>query len=358
VKSNLLTSSRLKTARLCKRKHRIMYELGFRPAVEAEELFFGSLLHLALEAWWLGVKAALIPDEWLNRALGALAAVKANPFVLAKAQVMIMGYHARWESEAAYYEVLGVEERFECDVVNPDTGHASTVWRLGGKLDVRVRDRRDGLVKFLEHKSSAEDISPGSVYWRRLQMNSQISVYFDGCEALGTPAASCIYDVLGKPGQRPGTVPLTDEHGNKIVLNAHGERVRTAQGKWRQTGDTVQGFVVQTREETVDEYKARLVDAITSEPARYYARGEVVRLEQEMVDSRADIWAMQRELREAETAKPPRAARNPDGCDSYGRLCPYLDVCCGLASLEDPSRFRQSDVVHPELAEPKAAEAA
>jgi hypothetical protein len=356
VKSNLLTHSRLATSRRCKREHHIKYELGYRPVTDAEELFFGALLHLALEAWWKAVQMGLIADEWLNHALAALAKVKVDPFLMVKAQVMIMGYHARWESEAAYYEVLGVEERFECDVVNPESGAASRTWRLGGKLDVRVRDRRDNQVKFVEHKTSSADLSPGSTYWQLLRMGAQISIYFDGCDALGTPAAACVYDVLGKPQLKPSQVPLTDEHGNKIVLDAKGERVRTAQGKWRQTGDTVQGFVLQTRDETVDEYKARLVEAVCSHPERYYGRAEVVRLEQELIDARFDVWAQGREL--ADAHRLGRAQRNPESCERYGRMCSFWDVCTGVASLDEPNRFRQSDVVHPELAETAPAEAA
>lgn len=350
MKSNLLTASRLRTARSCKRRHRIAYELGYRPAVDAEELFFGALLHLALEAWWRAVQAGLIADEWLNHALAALAAVKADEFVMARAQVMIMGYHARWESESAYFEVLGVEERFECEVINPETGAASRTWRLGGKLDVRVRDRRDSLVKFIEHKSSSEDISPGTPYWRRLRMDGQVSVYFDGCEALGTPAAECIYDVLAKPQQRQKDVPALNENGEKVVVDKDGNRVRNKTGGgWRQSPDSTQGYKLVTRPETVDEYKRRLVEAIAEGPAdRWYVRVPVVRLEQELRDARADIWAMQRELRENELAG--RAQRNPDACESYGRYCPYFDVCSGVASLDDPTRFRRVEHLHPELA--------
>lgn len=354
MKSNLLTASRLKSARSCKREHRIKYELGYRPVVDTDELFFGTLVHLALQAWWLAVKAGTWEASGLVLAIEAMRAVKCNLFDLARAEAMIMGYDARWSSEAAHFEVLGVEERFECDVVNPDTGHASKTWRLGGKLDVRVRDRRDGKVKFIEHKTSSEDVSPGSVYQRRLRMDGQVSVYFDGCEALGTPAEACIYDVLGKPQQRPSQVPLVDEVGVKIVLDKDGNRVRTARGKYRETGDKEQGFVLQTREETPDEYRLRIGEAIVANVDRYYARFEVVRLEQELRDSRFDIWAMGRELRENELAK--RAQRNPDACERYGRMCPYFDVCCGQASLEDPVRFRLVEDVHPELApDPQAS---
>lgn len=349
--SNLLTTSRARTARGCKRKHHIIYELGYRPTVEAEELFFGSLVHVGLEAWWRAVQATLPSDAWLEQALAALAAndgKQVDPFTAAKAEVMVRAYHVRWEADAAFFEVLGVEEQFECELVNPETGAASRTWRQGGKLDVRARDRRDGLVKFLEHKTSSEDISPGSAYWRRLRMDGQVSIYFDGCEALGTPAAACIYDVLGKPQQRPSQVPVTDETGVKVVLNAQGERVRTAKGKWRETADKEQGFVVQTRPETVDEYKARVTDAICADWDRYFARGEVVRLDTELKHARADLWELAKELREGELAG--RAQRNPDACESYGRLCPYFDVCTGAASLDDPSRFRRTERVHPELA--------
>lgn len=355
MKSNLLTASRLRVARSCKRKHRIMYELGFRPATEAEELFFGALLHLGLEAWWLAVKAGLVPGEWLGQMLATVLAVKADPFTLAKAEVMLMGYHARWEADAAHFEVLGVEERFECDVVNPDTGAPSRTWRLGGKLDVRVRDRRDGLVKFIEHKGSSEDITPGSAYWSRLRMDGQVSVYFDGCEALGTPAAACIYDVLGKPQLRPKDVPALNEYGEKVVVDREGKRVRNKTGGgWRQSADSTQGYTLVTRPETVEEFKARLVEAITAEPDRFYARGEVVRLEQELRDARFDIWSMGKELRENELAG--RAQRNPDACEQYGRMCPFFDACTGAASLEDPFRFRRTEHLHPELApDPQAS---
>jgi hypothetical protein len=111
----------------------------------------------------------------------------------------------------------------------------------------------------------------------------------------------------------------------------------------------VQGYVLQTRDETVDEYKARLVEAITAAPEKFYARLEVVRLEQELIDARHDIWSMQRELREGELAG--RAQRNPDSCEQYGRMCPFFSACSGEASLDDPTRFRKSNNVHPELTE-------
>jgi hypothetical protein len=346
--SNLLTSTRLKTARKCKREHRIKYELGYRPLHDSEELFFGILIHLCLEAWWLAVQRGQLAIA-LDFALGALAKAKADQWDKARAEAMVRGYDARWSDEAQSYEVISVEQRFETDVINPATGAKSQTWRLGGKLDVLLRDKRDGRARFMEHKTSSEDLSPGGGYWQRLRMDGQVSIYFDGAKALGHDVSACIYDVLGKPQQRPLQVPVLDEHGNKIVLNEKGERVRTGQGKWRQTADKEQGFALQTREETPAEYLLRIVEAIAANPDKYFGRTEVVRLEAELDEARTDIWAIAKSLREDELSA--RAPRNPDACERFGRMCPFFDVCTGAASLDDARLFRRSSTVHPELAE-------
>lgn len=51
---NILTNSRIKCFQLCRRKHQLRYELGVRrrDEEEREALFYGSLMHLALGAWW------------------------------------------------------------------------------------------------------------------------------------------------------------------------------------------------------------------------------------------------------------------------------------------------------------------
>jgi hypothetical protein len=50
----LLTNSRIRTFQTCRRKHFYEYELGIerQDEEEREALFFGSLIHVGLEAWW------------------------------------------------------------------------------------------------------------------------------------------------------------------------------------------------------------------------------------------------------------------------------------------------------------------
>lgn len=51
---DVLTNSRIKCFQSCRRRHLYKYELGIRRRddEERESLYFGSLIHTALEAWW------------------------------------------------------------------------------------------------------------------------------------------------------------------------------------------------------------------------------------------------------------------------------------------------------------------
>lgn len=54
-KRDLLTHSRMSCFRLCPRKHLYRYEMGLRrkEEEEVEALTFGTLWHLAMDAWWM-----------------------------------------------------------------------------------------------------------------------------------------------------------------------------------------------------------------------------------------------------------------------------------------------------------------
>ena len=337
-KLRLVTNSEMTCARRCAREHHYAYDLGIRPIEDAEALRFGSLIHAGLEQLWLGngLEAALVAGQ-----RGAI-----DEFEAAKVRVLLTGYDARWGDEH-HDQVVAVERQFCAPLINPETGAPSRTYELGGKLDVLLRRR------FVEHKTTSEDIGLGSTYWRRLTINSQVSTYYAGAKSLGHEVDGCIYDVIRKPGIRPAQVTILDESGFKIVLDKDGERVFCKNGKKgvgpkpRETGSTDDGYVLQTRPETANEYAVRLAEDVAANPDRYYQRGEVVRLEAEELEAAQDAWQLTRIMRENEVAK--RWPRNPDACIRHSRPCPYFDVCCGTASLEDTSRFVRVDNVHQEL---------
>lgn len=235
-----------------------------------------------------------------------------DPFDLARAEAMLMGYDARWAAEMAEWEVVFVEAEFRAPLVNPETGAPSRTWQRGGKIDAGRVHRVRGEKQIVEHKHSTEDIGPGSVYWRRLQMDGQVSGYFVGADALGFKAEACLYDVLGKPKLRPY------EPGRKRL-----------------------------EPEKPEAFRERCIEAIAAAPSTYYQRGEVVRLEAEAAEALFDDWQTAAQMREAQRAG--RFPRNPDACFKWNRACAFFDVCTGQASIDDPIRFQRSEHVHPEL---------
>jgi hypothetical protein len=328
----VITNSELSVARRCRREHYFAYVLGYRSAGDVEALRFGTAWHRGLEALWLG--------RGLDEAIVAVTDGIEDWAEASRLRVLLVAYDARWGDELRD-EVVAVEQAFRAPVINPESGAASRTFELAGKLDVLLERR------FVEHKTTSSEIGFGSVYWQTLKLNSQISTYYAGARALGHEVDGCVYDVVRKPALRPSQVPVLDDEGLKIVRDADGQRVRTKTGKWRQTGDSELGYVLETRLETQEEYEQRLLEEISANPDKYFQRGEVVRLESEEREAQLDTWQLARSLREDELAG--RYPRNADACRRYSSMCPFFAVCCGEAELADTTRFARLDDVHPEL---------
>jgi len=320
----LLTVSAKRCFQRCAREYQFSYELGYRPVESDGPRRFGTLFHAGLEGWW---RASQAGTDRLSAALAALAAAAGeafDPYELVRAQELLRGYELRWGSEPL--EVLAVEVEFVTPLINPETEKASKTWRMAGKLDAIVR-APDGRVLTVEHKTSSEDISQGSEYWRRLQLDQQVSDYFVGARAIGFDPAGCLYDVIGKPGIRPAkaTPPEARKYTKDGRLYANQREA----------------------DETPEEFRGRIIEAIAADPDRYYQRGPVVRLEEEERDAAFDGWQLGRLIREAQLAA--RWPRRIDSCITYGRTCPYFAACTKTASLDDPSLFRRVETPHEEL---------
>lgn len=341
----ILTNSRRNSFGSCHRKHYFEYELGRRPISDAESLRYGTLMHAGLEAWFMHIWEG--PESALSNGTAAILANApkegADMFVQATALAMLNGYHRRWSEEVI--EVVAVEQHFEIPLINPDTMGQSRTFRLAGKIDAIVR-LADGRVVIVEHKTTSEDIGPDSRYWTKLAIDGQVSGYYQGAKALGYDVEGCLYDVLRKPSLRPAQVPVLDEDGVKIVTDSLGIRVRTKDGKkWRETGSTAEGFILQVRGETVEEWSARLNADIAEQPDRYFRRLEVPRLDADLIEYQGDMWAVGREIAEAQASK--RWPKNPRSCDVYSG-CPYFEVCAGRESIDNPHVFKTVEI-HREL---------
>lgn len=316
----LLTKSRLSAVRTCPRLEQFTYQLGYRPVRDADELRFGSAAGNGLDLIWacrVVEVCTLFPQM--------------DPGDVARLRPMLAGYIARWADEDEQrYEVLAIEKEFRCPLVNPDTGRPSRTWELAGKFDKLVRERSTGRVYVVEHKTSSKDITPGSAYWARLRMDTQVSVYWTGAKSLGLDLYGVLYDVLGKPKLRPLEATPPDKR-----------KYRKDDGKlYAGQRDT---------DESLEEFELRVAEAIAEAPEAYFQRCEVVRLEDELKDAMRGIWQraeLMNFARRREHSEP-----NPDACERWGKLCAFFDVCSGAASIDDPARFTKLSNVHPELEE-------
>ena len=144
-----------------------------------------------------------------------------------------------------------------------------------------------------ELKTSSEDISPGSLFWKKLTMDAQVSEYL----VAESDAEGCIYEIIGKTKLRP-----------------------TGKGS-----------------ETEDSYRGRILEDIAKDPDKDYQRGIVVRTRDELRQHEKNVvgvaamiaWARKHEVWPQMTSS----------CERYHRLCEFYSVCCGTDEITDNSKF-------------------
>jgi hypothetical protein len=329
----VITTSELREARACMRRHRYRYVMRRRPREVAEPLTFGTLTHDGHEAWRRATGDAS------DRYAAAVDAVRAkaakndavSEHMLVTVEELLLGYAARWADDGL--TCVAAEERFEMPLVNPDTGHASRTFLIGGKFDTIVKSAT-GRLHVEELKTTSSDIEAGSLYWEKIRaLDTQVSIYINGAHAAGYPVDDCIYTVIRKPGMKP--LKATPEESRKWTKPTKADPTPRLYANQRE------------HDESPEEWRERLRADIGENPGRYYQRATIVRLEHDEREHAFDMWSSSKMLHEAE--RSGYAPRNPDACSQFGG-CAYLAVCTGSASIDDDAVFRTADAAHEELA--------
>ncbi len=317
----LLTHSRLSCFRACPRKHYLRYECGLRPLEDSFALRVGGGFHAALEA------------EFKGEDIGAAIEGRVtDPFDLALVATMFHCHQSRWVDDPV--TVLEVEKPFELPLRNPETGAATPIWNLGGVVD-RIVKLPDGRLAMMEYKTTTRDINPGSDYWVRIHLDPQLSIYLIALRALGYDISTILYDVTKRPMLRP--LKATPEADRKFT------KAGTLYANQRE------------RDETPEEFAARVSEAMQSEPDKYFVRQEIARLDSDLDETAWELWQQQLAIREAQ--RSGRWYRNPNSCFTNSSSCEYLSICQSGCSIDEaPVGFKKIEDVHPEIARVARAE--
>jgi hypothetical protein len=346
----LITNSRATSFKKCRKRHFWEYEEGIRPETEAKALRIGGAVHAGIDQIKKGGSLEAAHDAtgefYLNPPEGA--DMWAWEIEQATAMCLVSGWHWRW-GDCGGLEIVASEATFRTALRNPATGAPSTKFELAGVQDGIIQvDPRRRMV--LEHKTCSEDLSEGSDYWRRLEMDSQISLYTYAARMEGHDVSGVLYDVIRKPTIRPENIPLLDDEGFKIVLDANNERVYTKDGKKpRQTALTADGWVLQTRVMNPHEWAEKLTEDIAQRPEYYYGRREIARLDSELVEAMEEFWDVQKAIADAQNKNAWYRTVSRDTCP----YCPFFSLCSSkfAPDMPLPVGFVRVENRHQELGE-------
>lgn len=300
----ILTNSRVSALMACPHRHWWAYELGIRPDTASLPLSIGSAFHAAVERLRRG--------EPIESAIVSARAGIADPADAELTACMVAGWEWRWR-DAPIGKCLAAEATWQVRI-----GRGRAAFTAAGKIDA-VYELPTGEVAVVETKTTREDIGANSDYWRRLNIDRQISWYVIGARELGYPATTVVYDVARVPGLRPRLLSRKKDND--------GAR------------------------ESVEQYAARVMEDIGNKPDWYYARHEIPRLDSELADVKEEMANHYRALRYYQ--KAGRWPRNADACLRWGR-CPYFGPCADRydpTTQGVPSGYRVVDDVNAELAQ-------
>lgn len=310
----LLTHSRLSCFRTCPQKHYLRYECGLRPEVDSTALRVGGAFHRALEADFKG--------EDID---AAMAECLSDPYDMAIVAAIFHAHREHWKSQPI--DVIQVEEVFDIPLLNPQTNAPTPVWRLAGKTD-RIVKLPDGRLALMEHKTTNRDFSPGADYWVALHLDKQLSIYVIAARALGYDVQTILYDVTRRPMLRPHKATPEDKRKYKADGTLYANQ--------------------RDRDETPEEFAARVTTDIAERPDYYFSRIEIARLQQDLDDCAWEVWQQQLAIREAQRSR--RWYRNPNSCFTNYGSCEYLTICQGTTLAgEIPPGFKVVEDLHPEL---------
>lgn len=352
------TNSQLNTAGECERKAYLAYVQGIRPVRQSKALKIGDAVHIGLDKWYSGDKptaneaAREASAHYLRRSQSEDRDAEA-----ALAAAMVAAYIYTYDDQP--YRVIASEVAFDLPLPNPVSGLPDESIRIAGKIDKIVEYNGD--IVIMEHKTTTKDISPGSNYWRRLRIDSQVSMYIAAARAMGYQVTETIYDVIRRPTVEPCMLTQGDTQTFIETGQYHGAQFGVSlveNGATPQVivngvpAEVVQGKKSFAIRETPEMYGARVEHMMLSNPGYWFQRQIVGRYDETIKSHLWDVYESVMLMRYSlDNGYWPKRTR---ACFAYG-VCPYFELCANNISGADlsqlPDDYYITDDVHEELKE-------
>jgi len=327
---NVLTYSALNAFRNCPQKYKLRYVDNLAPRERAEALAFGSVIHEALQRWYLLSNGDPRLFKVLDQVDAQFPARQSNPtqrkyWHLARA--ILGAYAARYADEE--FEVVALEKEFHAELRDPKSGRPHPTIRIVGKADGIVRVGKE--LYLLEHKTAS---SLDGNYLDKLWTDTQIALYCHYLRQSGFPIVGVIYNVLLKARLEPRQGETEEEFQLRREALAAKNKTGRSTAK-RQEPETDLDFAARLAE------WYRKPEAFHRE--RIYLSEERLRLLQE------EVWEIARQTMESQ--QRGTWLLNTSYCFSFQRRCDYLPLC--QSGFNENVRANLFDIVpaHEELAE-------
>jgi len=303
----LLTYSALSTYRKCPMKYNLRYEKNLIPVYTDEKLFFGGVIHQALEAWHgfhgeyeirKNLTLAKIDEactgyetDWNKRKVRLLATE------------MMIGYMEKYRNEN--FEIIAVEHEFNGEIINPKTGAESKTFSIKGKADGIIKTDR-GLF-LLEHKTTSRLMDdPVDKLWE----DTQVGIYVAYLRDLGFDIVGVLYNELLKCS----------------LIQKRGESEENFQIRYAELcakSKTGKSSARRQLPESDEDYAARVREWYLSE--NRFQRTELLLSETQIDLVRQDIWGMTQQFLDARRRNDWFC--NRESCNTFFGNCDYRRYC-------------------------------
>jgi hypothetical protein len=287
--------------------YKIKYVDGYQPVDESPYLVFGDAFHKGIEQLARGESLTKARVAFTERAFSS-GVLKEEDILIG--ELLIIAYQGRYANDGLTFEK--VEELEEA------------VLGYGYEGD-RIRVRFDGVVKTkdgkryaIEHKTTRQDITDGSIYWDRRELDVQMGLYDMLAKKNNMGLDGFLYDVIRVPQlKRLKATPKAKQEFYK------------RDGKYGKKGDPRPG--TRLRDEGKQEFKERVKEYIV-ENADTIFRREVFEDVPDYSDDVKDLNLL------INTGMYPR---NPNSCFIGRQECEFRPVCLGHTSLSNCTLYKK-----------------